>query len=249
MYENLISGEVSRDAVNVEILNRKEPLVHVSGRVIVKADMEFKNSHTFSDGTKIRLERQYNNFNKRETQPVNAIVISAENIPQGTEILVSHNALHDTNRIFDYYVSETEVNTSDVRYYSLPEYDCFAWRDIDGEFKPLRGYQFGLRVYKPYTGLIEGIEPTLIKDTLYVKTGKLAGCIVGTLKACDYEIIFQDKDGRENRLIRFRHSDEEEIEREEAIYINDDLTEKLSRFELLLGYSAATATTIINHGN
>ena len=60
----------------------------VEGRVIISVDHEKKNSHTFEDGTTIRLERDWNNLNRRETQPVNAIVIDGEGIKDGAEILI-----------------------------------------------------------------------------------------------------------------------------------------------------------------
>ena len=60
----------------------------VDGKVIISVDLEGKNSHTFSDGTKIRLERQYNNLNRRETHPVNAIVIDGEGVKSGSQILI-----------------------------------------------------------------------------------------------------------------------------------------------------------------
>ncbi len=35
---------------------------HVQGRIVVKVDLDGKNWHTFSNGTKIRLERNTDNF-------------------------------------------------------------------------------------------------------------------------------------------------------------------------------------------
>ena len=65
-------------------------LKHVEGRIIVSVDHESKNSHKFADGTVIRLERDYNNLNRRQTQPTNAIVISGKDISKGSEILIHH---------------------------------------------------------------------------------------------------------------------------------------------------------------
>ena len=70
-------------------------LIEPSNRVIIKVDLESKNSHTFKDGTKIRLERIYDNFNMRYVKPVNGIVVNAKDIPEGAEILIHHNATHD----------------------------------------------------------------------------------------------------------------------------------------------------------
>jgi hypothetical protein len=215
----------------------------VDGKVIVSVDLEGKNSHTFSDGTKIRLERQYNNLNKRETHPVNAIVIDGEGMKSGSQILIHPNMTHDTNKIFNYGNLSGEIEGSDVKYFSVPEEQCYAWLDEedDNTWKPLKNFEFGLRVYKPYEGLIEGVDPTLIKDILYVTTGEFKGLVVHTLKACDYEIIFQGIEGREERIIRFRHFPDKEHEREEVIAVDYHLTEKVNEGKLLIGLSPTTA--------
>lgn len=215
----------------------------VEGRVIVSVDLEGKNSHTFEDGTKIRLERQWNNLNKRETHPVNAIVVDGHGIEKGSQILIHPNMTDDTYKIFNYSSLSGQVEGSDVKYFSVPAEQCYAWLDEKDNktWKPLPNFEFGLRVYRPYKGSIEGIEPSLIKDVLYVTTGEFKGLIVHTLKACDYEIIFQGIHGREERIIRFRHFPNQEHEREEVTVIDNYLTEKLNNGELLIGLSPTTA--------
>lgn len=218
----------------------------VDGKVIISVDLEGKNSHTFSDGTKIRLERQYNNLNRRETHPVNAIVIDGEGMKTGSQILIHPNMTHDTNKIFNYGQLSGDIEGSDVKYFSIPIEQCYAWLDEEDNntWKPTKNFEFALRVYKPYLGLIEGIEPTLVKDVLYVTTGEFKGLVVHTLKACDYEIIFQGIHGREERLIRFRHFPDQEHEREEIIAVDYHLTEKVNKGELLVGISPTNITEL-----
>lgn len=217
----------------------------VDGRVIVSVDLEYKNSHRFDDGTEIIIERKYNQFNRRISEPVNAIVISAQNIPVGTEILIGHNSLHETNKINDYQPLSGAEIASSVRYFSIPEEECFAYRDAaDGLMKPCKEFQFGLRVFKPYRGVIEGIEPELLNEVLYCTTGDLKGLVVQTLKAADYQIIFQGLNGKEESLIRFRHSDTEELVREEVAMIRNDLTDMVNNGELYVGLDCNTAKPI-----
>lgn len=179
-------------------------LKHIESRIVVKMDMNYKNSHTFEDGTKIRLERRFDNFDNRYTQPINAIVVSADNIPDGSEILCHHNVGHPTNQIFNYQPLSGDVQASDIRYFSISVDEAFVYREKDStEWRPLPGYDFALRVFKPYLGTIQGIEPTLIKNTMLMTTGEYKGLICHTLKYCDYELIFQDLNGRESRLIHF----------------------------------------------
>lgn len=216
-------------------------LVHVHGRVIVSIDLEGKNSHTFADGTKIRLERQFNELNRRITEPVNAIVTSGEGMPGGTEILVHPNAATDTHKIYNHEKLSGEKLDSNVQYYSIPEEMCFAYYD-DG-WKPLPGFDFALRIYEPYVGILDGIAPTRIKNTLFVTTGKYKDKAVLTVKAADYQIIFQDKNGQEGNLIRFRS--EQIGDREvEAIAILDTTTKKVLSGKYIIGISEADAKPI-----
>jgi hypothetical protein len=216
----------------------------VDGKVIVTVDHESKNSHTFENGIKIRLERNWNNLNKRETHPVNAVVVDGEGLVSGSEILIHPNMTHDSYKINNHTILSGKVEGSDIKYYSVPVDQCYAWYD-DNEWKPLKGFEFALRVFKPYDGILEGIEPKLMSDILYVTTGLLKGKIVHTLKSCDYEIIFQGRQGREERLIRFRHFPDEDHEREEVIAVREDLTELLNEGKLLVGLTPTSAKTII----
>jgi hypothetical protein len=239
--QSLLKDELfSRKKRTEEKLKDSESLINVSGRVVIKISSESKNFHTFENGQTIRRERQYNEFNRRVTEPVNCVVISSDYIPAGSEILIGHNALHEVNKIYDY----DKTLDTDVGYYSLPEEDCFAWRDESGELRPMKNFDFAYRVFKPYEGLIAGIEPSVIKEVLYIRTGEFAGNVARCLKASDYEVIFQGKDGREDNVIRCRHFPDEYNEKEELIAIDHDLTDKVNKGQLLVGLSPSDAKTI-----
>lgn len=220
-------------------LEKECPLKHTYGRVIVKVDMEMKNRYTFSNGLTIRRERKFNNFNFREVTPTNCIVVSAENIPKGSEILVDYTAIQDSYRIFGY-----DSGSYDVLYYSLRECDCFAWKDVFGNWLPLENSEFGLRVYRPYEGRLSFITPELLKDILYVTTGELKGYVVNTLKGCDYQIVFSDEQGKEKNIIRFRHSQDPTYNMEEVICINNELTDLLNEGKLIVGLTPTDAKTL-----
>lgn len=223
----------------------EDSLIHVEGRYIVKVDMKYKDSWRFENGQEIRYERNFNNFNRRETQPVNVFVISGEDVPRGAEMLVDHNALHETNRINDYKNSFEKEDSDRIRYFSIPYNECYAWRVGDGEWNPVWPFEFGLRVFKPYDGTLQGIEPTLLKDTMFVTSGELKNQVVKTIKATDYQIIYQDLNGRENYLIVFRPFGNPKTKlEEEAIAVLHELTDKVYSGELLIGYSIKDAKTI-----
>lgn len=223
-------------------LAEEDNLVHVEDRIVVKVDMKGKDSHTFESGLTIRRERNFNNFNRRETQPVNAIVISGEGIPKNAEILVDHNAFHETNRVNDYKNRFEKEDSDRVRYFSLPRYECYAWRLGAGGWTPIYPFEFGLMVFEPYRGVLQGIEPKVVKDTLYVLSGELKGSVVKTLKGCNYIIVYQDLNGRENYLLTFRpFGDTKRKMEEEAVAILHDETKKVKNGELLVGFSVSDA--------
>jgi hypothetical protein len=211
-----------------------------SNRVIIKVDLESKNSHTFKDGTKIKLERVYDNFNMRYVKPVNAEVVDAAEIPEGAEILIHHNATHDTYKIFNYQRPTAEAS-SDMQYFSIPIEECFMWRTEKGStWNALNNFITGLRIFEPYTGFLEGIEPKLVKNKIYVTSGDLAGNVVGTVISSDYEIIYQNDDGTEGKIIRLRYYPEGN-DRNEVISVEHELTEKVVNGDLLIGYNISDA--------
>jgi len=221
----------NRELLVEEEFKKQCTLNHTFGRVVVRVNTESKNYHTFQNGVTIRRERNFNEFNRRVTQPSNAEVVSGEGIPVGSEILINHNSTHDTNRIYGY-----KSISPDVKYFSIPEYDCFAWRNGDGGFNPMKHFDFALRVFKPYTGHLVGLPHHEYKDILYVTTGELKGSVVQTLKGCDYTIVYQEKNGREGNLIRFRpFGNPIEKREEEAIAVLNDFTDKVNSGELLVG--------------
>jgi len=213
------------------------------GRIVLSVDMEKKNSWRFESGVTLKLGRGYNNFNLRQINPVNGNVIAAENIPIGTEILFQYNAIQETFRVYNYKpLSGTEI-AADIHYYSIPSEMAYAYLDGD-EWKPIKPYAFGLRVFRPYSGILQGIEPTQLKDTLYVYTGELSGKIVKTLKACDYCIVFQDTNGREGNIIVFKHYENEDSDNEEVLCVMDELTEQFHECILLVGLTKTDAKSI-----
>jgi hypothetical protein len=215
-----------------------------SNRVIIKVDLESKNSHTFKDGTKIKLERVYDNFNMRYVKPVNAEVVNAAEIPAGAEILIHHNATHDTYKIFNYQRPTAEAS-SEMQYFSIPIEECFMWRKEKGStWNPLNNFITGLRIFEPYTGFLQGIEPTVVKNKIYVTSGELTGNVVGTVISSDYEIIYQNDDGTEGKIIRLRYYPEGN-DRNEVISIEHEMTQKVVNGDLLIGYNISDAAKLV----
>lgn len=221
-------------------------LKYVPGRIICKIDLEQKNQFTFSNGTTIRLERQFDNFDRKYTEQVMGVVISAENVPTDALILFHHNSTHDSYRIHNHSQLSGEEIASDIKIFSIMERDCFFWK-MPGEEKwnCMPGYATGLRIFIPYAGVLEGIPPKPIKDTLYVTSGEYKGIVVKTLPASDYMITFRNEKGVDENIIRFRPDGIASEEREpEAIAIMEGLTQGVSEGNIWVGLSISDCKPI-----
>lgn len=219
-------------------------LVHTEGRIVIMVDKTQKDHHTFSDGTTIRLERKFNNLDNAYTKQTLATVISGKNIPEGALILFHFNAIHDTNKIFNYHQIGGEEIASNFAIYSLAESECFLWKKpVDKEWNPIGNFALGLRVFKPYPGLITGIEPEQIKDALYITTGKYKGLVCRTVKAAAYRLIFRGESGQEEEFLRCRPDGDEERE-PEVIAVDEGLTEGVLNGKLLVGLTSSNAKSL-----
>ena len=227
------NSDLKKSIKSIEHKNIKAP----KDRCIICVDMDYKNSHKLANGTNIRLERDVENLNKRYTAPVNATIVYSEYIPIGSEVIINHNATHDTNRIFELEDLDGEVIASEIRYFSIPEIDCYIYKEEnDEEWKPCKNFVLGLRVFEPYNGILEGVKPKEIKNHIYITSDcELKGMVVKTVHAALYEMIFQGKDGREQKVIRIRHSQDPQFDREEVELIDYDKTKKVKKGELLIG--------------
>lgn len=237
--ETIDNAFTKKETIAEQVFLEKDTLKSLHNRVIVKIDMEGKNYHTFDSGMKIRRERQFNNLNFRETSPVNGIVISSESIPEGVEILVDYHSVHDSNRIFNY-----KSKSPQIQYFSIKINDCYLWND-GNEWKPIQPYELALRVFKKYDGIISWMKPEVMDRILFVTTGEFKDKIVMTIKACDYECVFQDTNGREGNRIRFLPFGDPSVNKEEeAIAIRDDLMKELKSGKLLIGYNISDCKTL-----
>jgi hypothetical protein len=221
-------------------------ITHTDGRIVIRVDLAQKNKFTFSDGNTITLEREFNNLDRAYTQQTLGIVVSGEGLPIDAMILFHFNAAHASNEIFNHTKLSGEEIDSNIKLYSIREEECFFWKMIGEEaWNPLPGYEIAERVFQPYEGTITGIEPTKLKDVLYVKTGELKGNVVHTLKASDFQITFRNEKGIDQSIIRFRPYGNEKQKREpEAIAIDKDLTKKVKEKKLYLGVTISDCKPI-----
>lgn len=190
------------------------------GNVLIKIDLTQKERYRFSNGQEIYISRGHE-YNLRIDNPNVAEVIDAENIPTGSLVLIHHNSIQDSYKVFE------EKNI-----YSIPNDMVFLY-NFNDKWIPNEGFVISERIFKPYNGFLIGIEPELVKNRMYIRKGIHSGKAVITLKNCDYEIIYFI-DGKQNHIIRTR---EREIIGEDL-----ELTQKIKNGEYLTGITSKTAT-------
>lgn len=210
---------------------------HTEGRIIVKADKDGKNWHKFSDGKLIRLEREYDNLDRKHTAQILGEIVSAEYAPAGALVLFHHNAIHPVNQILNHSQLSGEEIASGVEIFSFREDECYLWKmPGDTKWNPMRGFATALRVFTPYDGQFEGVLPEKIKDVLYITSGEFKGKVCHCLKASDMPLIFNNEDGVEETIIRVRHFEGKDLnEREELTAVNAELTKKVKKGILHVG--------------
>lgn len=218
---------------------------HTYGRTIIKVDTEQKNYFTFADGTEIRLERGYNNLDGQYTNQVRGKCISSELIPLNAEVLFHFNSLHESNEIFDHNYLTLEEIKGNYKLYSIPDNECFLWKKEGGsKWETIPPFVTALRIYEPYNGVLEGVTPKKLNNILYITSGELKGMAAHTLKASDYCIIFRGDNGVDEKIIRLRHFEKDKSDREEVIAIDKDITNKIKKGELHIGYNELDCKSI-----
>lgn len=160
------------------------------GNVLIKIDLEQKKKYKFSNGAEIFISRGHE-YNLRLDNPNVAEVIDAENIPTGALVLIHHNSIQDSFKVFE------EENI-----FSVPNDMVFLYY-YDNEWLPNTGFVIAERIFKPYKGVLIGIESELVKNRMWIVKGLYAGACAITLKNCDYEIVYF-LDGKEHSIIRTR---------------------------------------------
>lgn len=218
---------------------------HVPGRVVVKADVDGKNWHTFASGQRIRIERQYNNLDRKHTEQVLGEVVSAEGMPAGAMVLFHHNAIHPSNLITaNTQLSGTEI-ASGIRFFSFKEDECYLWKmPGEQEWNPAKNFATAYYLFEPYAGPLIGMQPKKLTDILYIaKGGRYEGYACNVLKAAGMPIVFINEGGVEEIIIRLR-TFTEYSEREEIAAINEDITNKVKAGKILVGTSIRDCKTL-----
>lgn len=196
--------------------------------VLCYIETDNKEKYKFKSGVELYVVRGFN-YNLREDNPSIAEVIDGEGFEQGDLILVHHNASHPT-----YHIEGIEAQGGQIikNLYSVPQDMIFCRKGAENkDWIPNKDFLITLRVYKPYAGLIQGVQPDLVVNRLYVVKGDVDGYNMEGKVACvspysDYEIIYRE-DNIEKSVIRTRSR--------EILGVDLSATEKVLSGEYLVG--------------
>jgi hypothetical protein len=224
-----------RDKVLKKALLKYKDIYPPNHRTLVIVDKNYKDRVLLGDsGVVLERPRNYDNLNNRITQPIQGFVVNDSELPSGAEILCHHNSFQDTNKLFTF---ENDFEEQGFGLYSIPKLETFVYRFDSKEWKPCNGFILGLRVFKPYKGVLIGVEPKELKNYLYVTSDcALKSKVIKTVHAALYPIVFNDENYNEQTIIRVRHfPNEQDHPREEVICVMNDMTKQVKKGELLVG--------------
>ena len=194
------------------------------GMILVKVEMHNKENIKFASGETIVVERGYD-FNLRQDKPSIGIMVDGGDAPAGSLVLIHHNSTESSYEVFNY------ENEKDHKLYSIPKDMVFLYRK-DGEWFPFENFVISSRIFKPYKGILIGVDGSVVKNRMYIHRGLHEGNACVTLVNCDYELIFYI-DGKENRIIRTRTR--------EILGIDVELTELIKKGEYEIGLNTSEA--------
>jgi hypothetical protein len=218
-----------------KLLIKFKDIIPSNDRVLIAVDLKYKDRVLLGEsGVVLERPRDYDNLNHRETKISQGWVVNSDYLPIGSEVLVSHNSFHDTNRLFGL---DIEIELLNIGVYAVPKMETYCYKYGSKKWNACEGFLLGMKLFEPYNGIIEGIEPKEIKRTLFVTSDcKLKHKVVDTVNAAVLPIVFNDEDFNEIIINRIRHfPNESDNVREEVLCINQEKTKKVLKGELLIG--------------
>lgn len=214
---------------------------HVGNNVIIKMDVLQKTKYSLAKDVVIEIIRNFN-FNQREDRASFGYIVDGEGLTKGAEVLCHYLALEPNYLIESETILTDKEKREGFRVMSIPVDMCFAVNEGKG-WVPCKDFLITQRIFLPYNGKMVGVEHQLVKNRMFVIAGfdeegeiDLSGKCVVTLENADYEVIWHNKENKEERLIRTRGR--------EITAIDEGLTKKLQNGKYLVGLNANTCSAL-----
>jgi len=201
-------------------------ILAMPNRVLVKVPMDLKEFYQLADDVKLFWPRWINNFDGREDNPVNGVVVNGEGLEEGVEVLLEHNATHESNEIFD---SDYPLEPN-FKLFSVAVTEVLLWRYKYDKEDKLKGWQLYRNVMIVSNLFIHRksiiiLEPEQIKNRVFVLRGQYENKALIVAKAVAYTIVYQEANGRDAQITIMK--DTESIDVPVILGVDEGLTEKV----------------------
>ncbi len=212
-------------------------------KILIKIDMTQKEKYALTKDTTIFISRGWN-FNLREDRATMGYVVHGNDMKEGTPVLVHYLSTEPSYAVDNENILTEEEKREGFKIRNIDVGMCFCW--FDGKnWQPCKGFLITKRIFKPYKGLLVGIEHELIKKRLYVVSGvdeydgsitHLNGIVCCVTENSDVELIFHDAENKEGRVIRTMSREIEALD--------FAMTDQVIKGELLIGLSPNNCSTL-----
>ncbi len=205
------------------------------GSILVKLDTKQKEKYNLTKDVKIEIERGYN-FNLREDRASMGYIVEGGGLKEGDYCLLNYLALEQGYIIQDENILTKEEKKEGFKVLSVPKDMVFATSPDGKDWTPCKNFFLTLRIFKPYGGMILGVEPELVKEKLYVVKGfdeydgkktDLSGKVMCVTANSAYVIEWHNTENREEKLIRTMGR--------ELLAIDHSMTDEVKKGNYLIG--------------
>lgn len=215
----------------------------IKTNIILKMDVRQKEKFNLTEDIQIEISKGFN-FNLREDRSSMGYIINGRGLTKGHQALCHHLTIESGNEVVGETILTEAEKKEGYKVFSVDRDMVFATSPDGIEWHPCKDFLITLRIFKPYKGKLKGIEPTVLKDRMYIIKGvdefeeqitDLSDKVACTTVNSDYQIIWHNKKNREQSLIRTRSR--------EVLAIDNGMLEDLKNGELLIGLTATDCKT------
>ena len=218
-----------------------EPAIKTN--ILLKMNTRQKEKYALTDNIQIEISKGFN-FNLREDRSSMGYIINGRGLTKGHQALCHHLTIESGNEVTAETILTDDEKKIGFKVFSVDKDMVFATSPDGIKWFPCKDFLITFRIFKPYKGKLKGIEPSVLKDRMYIIKGvdefeeeitDLSDKVACTTVNSDYEIIWHNENNREQSLIRTRSR--------EVLAIDNGMLEDLKKGELLMGLSPTNCKT------
>lgn len=215
----------------------------IKTNILLKMNTRQKELYSLMEGVDIEISKGWN-FNLREDRSSMGYIVNGRGLTKGHQALCHHLTIESGNEVTAETILTDDEKKIGFKVFSVDKDMVFATSPDGIEWHPCKDFLITLRIFKPYKGKLKGIEPTVLKDRMYIIKGvdefedeitDLSDKVACTTANSDYQIIWHNEKNREQSLIRTRSR--------EILAIDNGMLEDLKKGKLLIGLTVTDCKT------